>query len=387
MSAFKRIAPGAWLGVLGGGQLGRMFSMAAHNLGFRVAVLDPDIASPAAACSDMQIKAAYDDPAALAELAAQCSAVTTEFENVPAESLQWLANLVQVSPGADSVSIAQDRIKEKAFVKQCGIGVAPYWEILARTDFQAVPARLFPGILKSARLGYDGKGQAVVANREQAIAAFEQIGSPVCVLEQKLSLAAELSVIVARGFDGQMTAYPVAENVHRNGILARTTVPARISPQLASQAVAATEKIAEAMNYVGVLCVEFFLTTDGGLVVNEMAPRPHNSGHYTIDACVASQFEQQVRILAGMPLGSTELKSPAVMVNLLGDIWFDRPEGGISREPPWAAVLSRSQARLHLYGKRDARRGRKMGHITVLGESLGQAGAAAAAIERDLGIA
>ncbi len=386
----QKLLPGAWLGVIGGGQLGRMFCMAAHTLGYRVAVLEPDAASPAGACADLQIRAAYSDPAGLAELAQKCAAVTTEFENVPAASLAWLAERVQVSPAAACVSIAQDRMREKKFVLNCGISVAPYLEVNTRADLERAPAALFPAILKSARLGYDGKGQAVVADVEQAMLAFKQIGEPACVLEQKLDLAAELSVVIARGFDGKCSAYPVSENVHRNGILARSTVPARISPVQAAQAVAATQAIATAMNYVGVLCVEFFLLRDGALVVNELAPRPHNSGHYTIDACVCSQFEQQVRIMANMPLGNTALKSPSVMINLLGDIWFADAGTGAklvqAREPDWSQVLSHPQARLHLYGKHEPRPARKMGHITVIGDSLGTACSSAALIERELGI-
>ena len=386
----KKLLPGAWLGVIGGGQLGRMFCLAAHALGYRVAVLEPDAASPAGACADLQICAAYSDPAGLAELAQKCAAVTTEFENVPAASLAWLAERVQISPAAACVSIAQDRIHEKAFVQRCGISVAPYLEVNTRADLERAPSALFPAILKSARLGYDGKGQAVVADVAQALLVFEQMGEPACVLEQKLDLAAELSVLIARGFNGQCGAYPVSENIHRNGILARSTVPARVSPEQAAQAVAATQVIATAMNYVGVLCVEFFLLRNGALVVNELAPRPHNSGHYTIDACVCSQFEQQVRIMANMPLGSTALKSPSVMINLLGDIWFADAATGAklaqAQEPDWSRVLNHQHARLHLYGKHEPRPARKMGHITVIDDSLGSACSMASLIERELGI-
>lgn len=382
----RALLPGAWLGVLGGGQLGRMFCMAAHALGYRIAVLDPDESSPTAACADLHIRCAYDDEAGLRRLAERCQAVTTEFENVPARSLEFLARLVQVSPTGACVANAQDRMREKAFVRSCGIDVAPYAELRSPADLNGLPDQLFPGILKAARLGYDGKGQVTVADRAQAQAAFESLGSVECVLEKRLDLAAEISVIVARGFDGRHCVYPVAENVHVDGILARSTVPARISPALAERAAAATRSIAEQMNYVGVLCVEWFLLRDGSLVVNEMAPRPHNSGHYTIDACITSQFEQQARAMAGMPLGSPALKSPAVMLNLLGDIWFDSPAATEPRDPDWSAVLAEPCAKLHLYGKREARRGRKMGHLTVIAATLGEATAIASRLESRLGI-
>jgi 5-(carboxyamino)imidazole ribonucleotide synthase len=379
----RAIVPGAWLGVIGGGQLGRMFCMAAQTMGYKVAVLEPDVASPAGACADLQIQAAYTDVAALDALAERCAAVTTEFENVPAPSLLRLSERLPVSPAAACVSIAQDRRQEKKFIQQCGIRVAPFVEVNMADDLERAPAQLFPALLKSARLGYDGKGQAVVADRGAALAAFKRFGEPACVLEQRLVLAAELSVVLARGFDGESVAYPVAENVHHQGILARTVVPARIAPELATQAIAAARTIAEVMNYAGVLCVEFFLLRDGSLVVNELAPRPHNSGHFTIDACVSSQFEQQVRIMTAMPLGNTALKSPAVMINLLGDIWF---AGLTPREPDWSRVLGHSNARLHLYGKQEARRARKMGHITIIADTLGAACSQAAAIELELGI-
>lgn len=378
--------PGSWLGVLGGGQLGRMFCLAAHALGYRVAVLDPDESGPTSVCADQHIRAAYDDPSALQQLAQRCAAVTTEFENVPAASLEFLSTRIPVSPAAACVSNAQDRMREKAFVRDSGIAVAPYAEVRSAADLEAVPDLLFAGILKAARLGYDGKGQVTVADRARAIAAFAELGSVPSVLERKLELAAELSVVLVRGFDGDVRAFPVAENVHVDGILARSTVPARIPSALATRAVEAATAIAVRMGYVGVFCVEYFLLRDGSLVVNEMAPRPHNSGHYTIDACDCSQFEQQVRALAAMPLGSVRLRSPAVMINLLGDIWFAAPDSVAPREPDWAAVLAEPRAKLHLYGKRDARRGRKMGHLTVIADTLGEATAVASRLEAHLGI-
>ena len=380
------LQPGDWLGLLGGGQLGRMFCMAAQSLGFRVCVLDPAADSPAGAVADRQLCAAYDDPQALEELARLCRAVTTEFENVPASTLEALAEHVVVSPAGASVAVAQDRLVEKAFVRDCGIPVAPYAEIRSTADLRAAPDALFPGILKAARLGYDGKGQARVADAREAVEAFERFGKVPCVLERRLDLAMEVSVVVARGFDGLQVAYPVSENVHRDGILALSTVPARVSQDVAWRATDATLKIAEVMNYVGVLCVEFFVLSDGSLVVNEMAPRPHNSGHYTIDACVSSQFEQQARAMSGLPLGSVRQLAPSVMVNLLGDIWYEDAASPAPREPDWSVVLRHPQAKLHLYGKSEARRGRKMGHVTVLGESLDEATCIAVQIERALGI-
>ena len=380
------LQPGGWLGLLGGGQLGRMFCMAAHTLGYKVCVVDPGEDSPAGAVADRHIRADYEDPAALAELARTCRAATTEFENVPAGALEFLAQRCVVSPAGASVAIAQDRIVEKAFVRDCGVPVAPHAAVRGAGDLREPAAALFPGILKAARLGYDGKGQARVADAREAIAAFESFGGVPCVLERKLNLAMEISVVVARGFDGLSAAYPVAENVHRGGILALSTAPARLSQSVAQRATDATLRIAQAMNYVGVLCVEFFVLENGSLIVNEMAPRPHNSGHYTIDACVSSQFEQQARVMAGLPLGSVRQHEPAVMVNLLGDIWFPDPGASAPVEPDWTLVLRHPQAKLHLYGKAQPRRGRKMGHVTVLGASVDEAMHHAVQIERALGI-
>ncbi len=376
------LPPGAWLGMLGGGQLGRMFCMAAQSLGYRVCVLDPAEDSPAGSVADRHLKAGYLDEAALDELGRLCGAVTTEFENVPAQALDFLAQRCVVSPAGPAVAVAQDRIVEKAFVRDCGIETAPYAPIRSADELRAADPGLFPGILKAARLGYDGKGQATVASAEEAVAAFESFGSVPCVLEKRLALELEVSVIVARGFDGKAVAYPVSENVHVGGILATSTVPARVSQDVAARAEAATRKIAQALDYVGVLCVEFFVLADGALLVNEMAPRPHNSGHYTIDACVTSQFEQQARAMAGLPLGSTRQHQHAVMLNLLGDCWI--AAGG---EPPWAEVLAYPEAKLHLYGKTEARAGRKMGHVTVVADSLAHAVHVAGQVARVVGAA
>jgi len=384
------LPPGSWLGLLGGGQLGRMFCMAAQSMGYRVCVLDPGAHSPAGSVADRHLQADYLDEQALREIASVCRATTTEFENVPARALEFLAGHGIVSPAAASVAIAQDRRAEKAFVRDCGLDTAAYIDAASANELRAAPADLFPGILKVARLGYDGKGQASVASVAQAIEAFDAFGGVPCVLEKRLPLELEVSALVARGFDGRSVAYPVAENVHRDGILAVSTVPARISQDLAIRAVDAARRLADAMDYVGVLCVEFFVLADGSLRVNEMAPRPHNSGHYTIDACITSQFEQQARVMAGLPLGSPHQHQAAVMLNILGDCWF-RPPGdarpsAAPREPDWSVVLRHPTAKLHLYGKRDPRPGRKMGHVTVLAGAVDEAVRVAAQIERELGI-
>jgi 5-(carboxyamino)imidazole ribonucleotide synthase len=377
------IPPGSWLGLLGGGQLGRMFCMAAQSLGYKVCVLDPGADSPAGAVADDHIAADYLDHAGLAELARRCRAATTEFENVPAAALAYLAEHCSVSPDAASVAIAQDRIAEKRFVASCGIDVAPHAVIERAEDFAALDASLLPGILKSARLGYDGKGQERVASVAEARAAWERMGRVACVLEQRLSLEREVSVVVCRGRDGATTTFPVSENEHRGGILAVSIVPARVPDDLARRARAAAVTVAEHMNYVGVLCVEFFVLAGDRLLVNEIAPRPHNSGHYTIDACVTSQFEQQARVMAALPLGDTTQALPAVMLNILGNVWFD---GDAQREPDWSAVVAVPGAKLHLYGKREARRGRKMGHVTCVAPTLEEALARANRVAAVLGI-
>jgi len=385
------IAPGGWLGMLGGGQLGRMFCHAAQSLGYRVVVLDPDASGPAAVVADRHIQAAYDDAEGLAELARACRSVTTEFENVPADSLRALAAAqCRVSPAGDAVAIVQDRIAEKTFIASQGIAVAPHAAIRSKQDLLDASDALFPGILKVARLGYDGKGQARVSTREEALAAFSEFSEVSCVLEALMPLDYEISVVLARGFDGADVVFPVSRNLHRDGILAVSTVdatdtdPAHAERQ--SKATEAARAIARGLNYHGVLCVEFFVLTDGSLVVNEIAPRPHNSGHYTIDACVSSQFEQQARVMAGLPLGSTALLAPSVMLNILGDIWFEAGSN-TPREPNWSAALAVPSAKLHLYGKHEARRARKMGHITIVGETLQHAQADAARVAAALGMA
>ncbi len=371
------------LGVMGGGQLGRMFVHAAQAMGFETAVLDPDAESPAGRVSHHHIQSAYQDPQGLAQLAALCSAITTEFENVPADALATLVATRTVAPGAQAVAIAQDRLAEKAHFVRCGVPCAPFAAIATRADVEAAPADLLPGILKTARLGYDGKGQVRVADRAQLRQAFADLKEQVCVLEKMLPLALECSVILARGADGAMVDFPVQRNLHRAGILAVTEVfEGNVPAPLAAQAVQAARAIAQGLDYVGVLCVEFFVLQDGSLVVNEIAPRPHNSGHYTLDACDQSQFELQVRTLAGLPLTQPRQHSAAVMLNILGDIWGP----GSDKTPPWDAVLSLPGAHLHLYGKREARHGRKMGHLTLTADSAQAARATALDAARILGI-
>jgi 5-(carboxyamino)imidazole ribonucleotide synthase len=372
-SAF--IAPGATLGVLGGGQLGRMFVQAAEQMGYATVVLDDDGDSPAGLTAHAHIHAPFDDPAGLAALADRCAAVTTEFENVPAQSLAALAARVPVAPAAAAVSVCQDRAAEKAHFVANGVPCAPHHLIDSPEALAAVPDALLPGILKTARLGYDGKGQARVASRAELAAAWQGLGQSPCLLEKRLALDFEISVIVARHADGTMVHLPVQHNLHLDGILAVTRVPAPgVSAALASEAVEAAQRLAASLHYVGVLCVEFFVLQDGRLVANEMAPRPHNSGHHSLDACDVSQFELQVRTLTQAPLVAPRLHSSAVMLNLLGDLWWRE---GREEAPPWHAVLGLPGTHLHLYGKADPRPGRKMGHLTVTAATLPQAEAVA----------
>ena len=370
-------APATWLGVMGGGQLGRMFAHAAQQMGFKVAVLEPALDCPASHAADQLHSADYTDADALVKLAAQCAAVTTEFENVSAKSLAFLAERTFVAPSSSCVSIAQDRMAEKRFFIECaptsGVFPASHKEINSAADVDAVSDDLLPGILKTVRMGYDGKGQVRVKTHAELHDAYAGMDGVACVLEKMLPLAYEISVLAARGADGKAVVYPIAENVHRDGILFTTTVPGpNINTASAEKAQAATLAVIEQLGYVGVLCIEFFVLTDGSLVVNEMAPRPHNSGHYTIDACVTSQFAQQARAMARMPLGEVRQHSPAAMLNILGDIWFEG-KSDEAREPAWDKVLALPGANLHLYGKDTARRARKMGHITFVAATLEEA--------------
>ncbi len=372
------ILPGATLGLLGGGQLGRMFTAVARTRGYGVVVLDPDPASPAAQFASEHLCADYEDVAALDRLAARCVAVTVEFENVPAPVLDRLAQRCVVRPDGHALSICQERIAEKGFLHAAGFPTARHEAVRSVADLERALDRIgVPSLLKSSRFGYDGKGQYEVSARGDAAAAFAALGERECVLEEKIDLATEISVVLARGADGAAVPFPVSENTHRNGILDTSLVPARVPAALAEQATRMACDIAARLDYVGVLAVEFFIDRGGRLLVNELAPRPHNSGHYTMDACLVSQFEQQLRVLCGMPLGDPGLVRAAAMVNILGDLWH----GG---EPDWSAVLAVPDARLHLYGKREPRRGRKMGHYTCLADSAAQADEAARRIQHAL---
>ena len=382
----RTLPPGSTLGVLGGGQLGRMFVHAAQAMGYFTAVLDPDPESPAGLISHHHLRSAYNDPDALAELARLCDAITTEFENVPASALAALAGQRPVAPAARCVAVAQDRAQEKAHFVACGVPCAPYAVIETPAQLAAVGSDLLPGILKTARLGYDGKGQRRVADAAQLAAAWDELGQVPCVLEKMLPLQLECSVLIARGHDGATVHLPVQRNLHRDGILAVTEVyEGNVPPALASQAVEAAISIANGLQYVGVLCVEFFVLQDGRLVVNEIAPRPHNSGHYSQDACDLSQFGLQVRTMAGLPLVAPRQHSPTVMLNLLGDLWFT--QGTQARTPPWNEVLALPGAQLHLYGKSAPKHGRKMGHLNIVAATPEAARATALQAAHILGIA
>ena len=349
----------AMLGMLGGGQLGRFFVIAAHEMGYQVTVLDPDENSPAGNIADIHLCANYDDAGALETLATTCKAVTTEFENVPAQTLAQLAEATTVSPAAESVLIAQHRVLEKNFINEAGLPVAPFVAVEQAADLPGDDAHFYPGILKVARFGYDGKGQARVKSQAEALAAFDKFSEGVCVLEKMMPLDLEVSVVLARDTEGNIQSFPTVENSHLNGILDISIAPARCSQVIKSRAQELAKKLAQALNYVGVLAVEFFVV-DSELLVNEIAPRPHNSGHYTIDGCVTNQFEQQVRALVGLPLGSVAQHSHAVMVNILGDSWVN------GQEPAWEKAFSHPNVKLHQYGKITPRNGRKMAHFTVI---------------------
>jgi 5-(carboxyamino)imidazole ribonucleotide synthase len=364
----RPIVPPATIGVLGGGQLGRYTVVAARLMGYRTAVLDPDPSAPAGIVADLHVVAPYDDPAALDRLAEDCAVVTTEFENPPAAALDRLARDVVVAPSAAAVRVAQDRIAEKTFLADLGVPTAP-WS-------SGTPVG-FPAIVKTARLGYDGKGQVAVNDESELAAALDRFDVP-CVVERRVPLDVEVSAIVARTADGRHVTYPVAENHHAGGILDLAVVPARVDPALAADAQALALRIAAALDYVGVLAVELFVS-DGRLLVNELAPRPHNSGHWTLDAAATSQFEEQVRAVCGLALGPTDVVGggAVAMVNLLGDLWADG-------EPDWTVALAQPDVHLHLYGKVAARPGRKMGHLTVLGDDVESAAARAMALRAEL---
>ena len=361
------ILPGSTLGMLGGGQLGRMFVTAARTMGYEVIVLDPDPHSPAGGLASEHVVKYYDDTGALDYLAQHCAVVTTEFENIPAVTLAYLAKSVSVHPSATVLHIAQHRKLEKEFFRQQSLNTDDFIALENEADLDGARDFSYPAILKTATLGYDGKGQVVCHSFDDLRSAFEQVGKKPCVLEQRIDLACEVSVVLGRSLDGDVSCFPIAENSHANGVLDVTLVPASISAELADAVIDAATRIANGLDYCGVLAVEFFISTDNQVLVNEMAPRPHNSGHYTLDACDTSQFEQQLRMVCGLTAGSARLHTPVAMWNLLGDIW---PGDGV---PQWDAVLKFEQAKLHLYGKKEARPGRKMGHINCLGDTLEEA--------------
>lgn len=358
----KPIEPGATLGVLGGGQLGRMFSQSASKMGYKVCVLDPAEDSPAAEVSAYHVMAEFDDEAGLSNLAEVCDAVTTEFENVPAASLRFLQNKIPVYPPPEAVEIAQNRNLEKAFFKDHGLPVNQCAEITSSTQIEsAFESMSGKAVLKTARFGYDGKGQQVCESVAEVLSAFESFGGVECVLEDFVPFDSEVSVVLARDIHDNIEAFPVVENQHKNGILDVCIVPARITDTVRQQAIDAAKSLAVAMDYVGVLAVEMFVT-DNTVSLNEIAPRPHNSGHYTMDACNYSQFDQQVRSLTGLPVAKVSQHQPVVMYNVLGDLM-------IREGFDWRTLQQIENSHVHVYGKTEARAGRKMAHVNVLGES------------------
>jgi 5-(carboxyamino)imidazole ribonucleotide synthase len=357
------ILPGAAIGVLGGGQLGRMFAMAARRLGYRVHTLAPEHDTPTGQISDVEVVAEYDDLDKIRAFAAGVDVVTFEFENVSAAAATVAEEHAIVRPNGRSLYIAQHRAREKTFLAERGLPVTPFVCVRSEAELLNALASIGrPSILKTAAFGYDGKGQTPIRAGDDPGARWRTLGAAEAVLEAFVDLEREISVVGARGPQGEQAHFGPIDNLHRHHILDVSTAPAPVAPALARQAVDATQAVMEALDYVGVLCVEFFVARNGALMINEVAPRPHNSGHLSIDACRTSQFEQQVRAICGLPLGSTELLQPAAMANLLGDLWADG-------EPDWPAALSVSDVKLHLYGKATPRPGRKMGHLTALAPS------------------
>ena len=363
----KVIAPGAALGVLGSGQLGRMFCIAARRMGYRVHTFSPDEDTPTGQVADVEVTAEYDDVDALRAFAGAVEVVTFEFENVPLDAINAIEALAPVHPSGLALHTTQQRAREKTFLADRGFPTVPFARAVTLDELWNAVARVgTPAVIKTAAFGYDGKGQHKVTTPADVEHIWDAIGHQEAVVEKFISLQAEISVIAARALDGAIAEYVPFENRHRNHILDLTTAPAEIPAPVAARAVEITRAILEELHYVGVLCVEFFLSTDGELLVNELAPRPHNSGHLTFDAAVTSQFEQQVRAICGLPLGSPELLRPAAMANLLGDLWIDGP-------PNWAAACRFPEVKLHLYGKTEPRPGRKMGHLTAFGRTVREA--------------
>lgn len=354
------IPPGSTIGVLGGGQLGRMFAMSARRLGYRVHTLAPEEDTPTGQIADVEINAAYEDLDAVARFAKGVDVVTFEFENVAAEAARTAEAHAVVRPNGQALFIAQHRIREKTFVADLGLPVTPFAPVRSGAELADALENIgCPSVLKTAEFGYDGKGQVAILDRASGAAAWEKLGRREAILEAFIDLDREISVVAARAIDDSCAAFDPVQNVHRHHILDVSVAPAEVSAALGQQAVESTFAVMRALDYVGVLCIEFFVARDGRLLVNEMAPRPHNSGHHTFDSCRTSQFEQQVRAVCGLPLGSPELLQPAAMANLLGDVWQ-------SGEPNWAGALAFPEIKLHLYGKSSARPGRKMGHLTAL---------------------
>jgi 5-(carboxyamino)imidazole ribonucleotide synthase len=354
------ILPGATIGVLGSGQLGRMFAIAARRMGYRVHTFSPDLDTPTGQIADVEVVAAYDDLGAVAKFARQVAVVTFEFENVPTATAQAAARAAPVRPEGSILHTTQQRIREKSFLRKAGLPTTPYREVRSLFDLQQAVFELgCPAVLKTAAFGYDGKGQVRVESPDQLAKAWAAVGQQESVLEAFIDFEREISVVAARGDDGQFVHYGAVENQHSRHILDVTVAPARVSDEVAREAVEMARCVLERLGVVGVLCVEFFVTRDGKLLINELAPRPHNSGHLTVDACVTSQFEQQLRAVCGLPLGSTEMNRPAAMANILGDLWTNG-------EPNWRAVCAFPDIKLHLYGKLEPRPGRKMGHLTAL---------------------
>jgi len=361
------IPPGSVLGVLGSGQLGRMFTIAARRMGYRVHTFSPDSGTPTGQVADVEVTAPYDDLDALRAFARRVAVVTFEFENVPSAATSAIESIVAVRPSPEALHISQQRAREKQFLADRRFPTVPFAVATTQGELSAALHRIgTPAIVKTAESGYDGKGQQVAASADHAERIWTSLGSQVLVVEKRINLQAELSVIAARGLDGSVAHFPLFENRHRNHILDLTTAPAAVPPAVAAQATEIARGILDALEYVGVLCIEFFLSTDSELMVNELAPRPHNSGHLTFDAAVTSQFEQQVRAICGLPLGSPELLRPAAMANLLGDLWADG-------EPDWEGACRLPDVKLHLYGKITPKPGRKMGHLTAMGRTVAEA--------------
>ena len=372
----ERILPGATIGVLGSGQLGRMFAMQARRMGYRVHTLSPESDTPTGQISDLEINAAYDDLDAVRRFALDVDAVTIEFENIPAATLEAVAEIVPTHPNAHVLHTTQQRIREKTFLTRAGFPVTPFRHVRSESELtQAVAELGCPAVLKTADWGYDGKGQRKIDAPAEASRLYAELGARDAVLEAFIDFKREVSIVAARAQDGMMVNFGVVENSHRNHILDYTLAPADLAPEVVRHAIEIAVSVLEELKVVGVLCVEMFVTREGELLINELAPRPHNSGHWTLDACVTSQFEQQLRAVCGLPFGSTEKLCAAAMVNLLGDAW----ETG---EPDWRGVCEIPNVKLHLYGKHAARTGRKMGHLTALAPFTHDAAGARRALEQ-----